>query len=152
MVSQSWCRAHCGTFDQILILSEFCCLVSVGRPLWREVGSLSCQSLSAVIVHQVLFLSFFFPPILHFTCFMYIQYIFYLRQSQRLNIGPCITSAKMHRKHCFQQFFIVGCVSMALGTFLPSRCLGTEVFSPSFRLHQPETGRLNRMWPEDLIR
>jgi hypothetical protein len=29
-------------------LSESCCVVSVGRPLWREVGSVSCQSLSAV--------------------------------------------------------------------------------------------------------
>jgi hypothetical protein len=46
--SVSWRRAHFGTCDQILILSEFCCLVSVGRPLWREVGSVSCQSLSAL--------------------------------------------------------------------------------------------------------
>jgi hypothetical protein len=29
-------------------LSESCCVVSVGRPLWREVGSVSCQSLSSV--------------------------------------------------------------------------------------------------------
>jgi hypothetical protein len=29
-------------------LSEGCCLVSVGRPLWRDVGSVSCQSLSTV--------------------------------------------------------------------------------------------------------
>jgi hypothetical protein len=56
-VSMSWRRAHCGTFDRILILYEFCRLVSVGRPLWREVGSVSCQPLS------------------HVTCFMYIQYM-----------------------------------------------------------------------------
>jgi hypothetical protein len=43
--------AHCRIFDQILILSEICCLVSVGRPLWREVGSVSCQSLSTVLLH-----------------------------------------------------------------------------------------------------
>jgi hypothetical protein len=30
----SWCQAHCGTCNQILILSEFCCLVSVRRPNW----------------------------------------------------------------------------------------------------------------------
>jgi hypothetical protein len=30
------------------ILSESCCVVSVGRPLWREGESVSCQSLSAV--------------------------------------------------------------------------------------------------------
>jgi hypothetical protein len=36
-------RAHSGTYDQILLfvrslLSESCCPISVGRPLWREVG------------------------------------------------------------------------------------------------------------------
>jgi hypothetical protein len=71
-VSTSWCRAHCGTCDQILILSECCCLASVVRPLWREVGSVSCQSLSAVIVHCQ---DSFFPSILHVTHFMYIQYM-----------------------------------------------------------------------------
>jgi hypothetical protein len=30
----SWRRAHLGTYDQILILSEFRCVVFVGRPLW----------------------------------------------------------------------------------------------------------------------
>jgi hypothetical protein len=55
-VNKSWCRAHCGTRDQILILSESCCLVSVGHLLWREVG---CQLLSAVIVHCQFFLSVF---------------------------------------------------------------------------------------------
>jgi hypothetical protein len=42
-------RAHSGTCHQILIsvrrfFSEICCLVSVGRPLWREVGSVLCKS------------------------------------------------------------------------------------------------------------
>jgi hypothetical protein len=37
-VSLCWCRAHSGTYDQILLpvevlLSEICGLVSVGRPL-----------------------------------------------------------------------------------------------------------------------
>jgi hypothetical protein len=40
-VSTSWCRAHCGTWHQILILSEMFCLVSVGHPLWRKIGSIS---------------------------------------------------------------------------------------------------------------
>jgi hypothetical protein len=54
-VSTSYCRAHYRTCDQKLILSESCCLASEGRPRWREVRSISCQSLSAVIVHcQVL--------------------------------------------------------------------------------------------------
>jgi hypothetical protein len=47
-VSTSWCRAHSGTYDQILlpvgkVLSESCGLVSVGRPLWREDGSAICS-------------------------------------------------------------------------------------------------------------
>jgi hypothetical protein len=42
-------RDHSGTCNQILIsvrrlLSESCCLVSVGRPLWREVGSVFSKS------------------------------------------------------------------------------------------------------------
>jgi hypothetical protein len=79
-VNMSWRRAHFGTCDQILILSEFRCVVFVGRPLWREVTSVSCQSLSAIIVHcQFCFLLFllvclFFSPILHVIYFMYIQY------------------------------------------------------------------------------
>jgi hypothetical protein len=40
----SWCRAHSGTYDQILLpvgtlLSENCVLVSVEHPLWRVDGS-----------------------------------------------------------------------------------------------------------------
>jgi hypothetical protein len=56
-VSMSWCRAHPGTCDQILLVlpvrglpSESCCLVSVECPLWREVGSVIYQSQPAVIV------------------------------------------------------------------------------------------------------
>jgi hypothetical protein len=37
-----------GLVTRYYILSESCCVVSVGRPLWQEVGSVSCQSLSAV--------------------------------------------------------------------------------------------------------
>jgi hypothetical protein len=53
-------RNHSGTYDQIFLsvwglLSESCCLVSVGRPVWQEVGSVICHSQSAVIyqyLHQ----------------------------------------------------------------------------------------------------
>jgi hypothetical protein len=48
---QSWCRVHCGTCEKILILSESCCLISVGCSLWREVVSVSCQSLSVVFAN-----------------------------------------------------------------------------------------------------
>jgi hypothetical protein len=85
-VSMSWRRAHLGTCDQILILSEFCCVVFVGCPFWREVGSVSRQSLSAIIVHrQVLFLFFCFclsPPPPHFTCHTFYVYTIYARHSQ----------------------------------------------------------------------
>jgi hypothetical protein len=74
-VSMSWRRSQFGTCNQILVLSEFCCLVSVGRPVWREVGSVSCQSLSAILVHLQVFFVFLFISILHATRFMYIQYM-----------------------------------------------------------------------------
>jgi hypothetical protein len=45
-VSMSWCRAHSGTCDQILLPVGRCCLVSVGRPLWREDGSAVCSAIT----------------------------------------------------------------------------------------------------------
>jgi hypothetical protein len=47
-VSMSWCRAHSGTCDQILLpvgrfLFESCGLVSVEHPSWREDGSAVCK-------------------------------------------------------------------------------------------------------------
>jgi hypothetical protein len=45
-------RSHFGTCDQIL-LSEICRLVSVERPLWREVGTVICHSQSVVIYQYV---------------------------------------------------------------------------------------------------
>jgi hypothetical protein len=62
-VSQSVCLGNehpCGTCDQILLsvrrlFFESCCLVSVGRPLWREVGSVICHSQSIVISNLSVF-------------------------------------------------------------------------------------------------
>jgi hypothetical protein len=50
-VSQSVCLGVKFTLELVTLyysLSESCCVVSVGRPLWWEVGSVSCQSLSSV--------------------------------------------------------------------------------------------------------
>jgi hypothetical protein len=67
-ISQSVCCGDKFTLEPVTrcyILSESCCVVSVGCPLWREVGSASCQSLSSV-----------FSPLskvqynLHCTCYM----------------------------------------------------------------------------------
>jgi hypothetical protein len=57
-VSMSRYRAHSGTCDQILLspqslFCESCCLVSVGRPLWREVRSVICHSQSVVIYQHL---------------------------------------------------------------------------------------------------
>jgi hypothetical protein len=38
-VGLSWCRAPSGAHDQIFLLYESYCPVHMGRPLWREVGS-----------------------------------------------------------------------------------------------------------------
>jgi hypothetical protein len=47
-VSMSWCRAHfVDVLPDIASFQEFgsgiCCPVSVGRPLWRETGSVICK-------------------------------------------------------------------------------------------------------------
>jgi hypothetical protein len=50
-VNQSVCLGVQSTLELVTryyFLSESCCFVSVVRPLWREVGSISCQSLSAL--------------------------------------------------------------------------------------------------------
>jgi hypothetical protein len=53
-------------------LPEICCVVSVGHPVWREVGSVSCQSLLAVFSPLSKFNIIY---TVHVTCFMYMQYI-----------------------------------------------------------------------------
>jgi hypothetical protein len=48
-VSQSVClgvKPKSGTSDQRFFFPQSYCLVFLGRPLWREVGSVMCQSLS----------------------------------------------------------------------------------------------------------
>jgi hypothetical protein len=76
-LAENWSWSHVTTDSQYVlvssplwdlrpdILSEIFWLVSVGLPLWREVGCGSCQSLSAVIVHHPIF-SFSFSP--RITC------------------------------------------------------------------------------------
>jgi hypothetical protein len=51
-VSQSLCQGMEPTLrfvTRYYFLSEGCCLVSVGRPLWREVGSVICHSKPKVV-------------------------------------------------------------------------------------------------------
>jgi hypothetical protein len=77
-VSMSRYRAHSETCDQILLsvrklLSESCCLVSVGRPPWREVVPVICHSQSIVIYqysHQAFTLHVFYSSAI---CVQYIQ-------------------------------------------------------------------------------
>jgi hypothetical protein len=72
-VSMSRRRAHSGTCDQILhsvrgLLSESC---SVGHPLWREVGSVTCDSQSVVIyqyVHEVFTCHVFYISAMYMQC------------------------------------------------------------------------------------
>jgi hypothetical protein len=65
-----WCRAQCGTCDQILIISESCCFVSVGHLLWREVGSVL-----SVTVRSICPLSIF---VFLFTFSFYMSHMFYV--------------------------------------------------------------------------
>jgi hypothetical protein len=48
-VCLSWCRAPSGAHDQILVTVWQFLFCPWGRPLWREGGSVFCESLSAVI-------------------------------------------------------------------------------------------------------
>jgi hypothetical protein len=72
--SKSWCWVHCETCNQTLILPESCCLVFVWLPLWQEVGSVSCQSLSAVFVHCQVFLIVFSSEFYTHVLYIYIIY------------------------------------------------------------------------------
>jgi hypothetical protein len=77
-VSTSWCRAHCGTCYQILILSESCCFVFVERPLRREVGVCLSQSLSAMFLHFEIY--FLLIHVTHVLCiYNTIQYTINIR-------------------------------------------------------------------------
>jgi hypothetical protein len=79
-VTTSRCRAHSGTCDQILLsvrrwFSESYCLVSVGRPLWREVGSVICPQ--SVVIYQYL----------HQSCFCAVCIYIWEREREREGEG-----------------------------------------------------------------
>jgi hypothetical protein len=57
-------------------LSESCCVVSVGRPLWREVGSVSCQSLSAIFSPLSKFNLIYILNVTHVLCIYSIYKVF----------------------------------------------------------------------------
>jgi hypothetical protein len=54
-VSMSWCRAQSGTFDQrpyfFVFFFKVTVLCYLGRPLWRDVGSVICHYLSLYNTH-----------------------------------------------------------------------------------------------------
>jgi hypothetical protein len=68
-VSQSVClgvKPKSGTFDQSFFFPQSYCLVFLGCPLWREVGSVMCQRMSSGTSHNLLTLDVIFfstvPP------------------------------------------------------------------------------------------
>jgi hypothetical protein len=60
-------QTHLGPMARCLLLSDSCEFVDEGRPLWREVGSVPCQSLSKIQYN------------LHCTCHMFYVYAIYTR-------------------------------------------------------------------------
>jgi hypothetical protein len=75
-VRMSRYRAHSETCYQTLLsvqrfFSESCCLVYMGRPLWREVGSVICPSQS-VVIYEYLHQSF--TLLVFYSSAIYIQY------------------------------------------------------------------------------
>jgi hypothetical protein len=84
-VSQSVCQGIepiLGLVTRYYFLSEGCCLFCVGRPLWREVGSVICHSQSIVIyqyLHPTLTLHMFYS-ILYFSILLHsfsTEYLFF---------------------------------------------------------------------------
>jgi hypothetical protein len=76
-VSQSVCLGVESTLELVTryyFLSESWCIVSVGRPLWWEVGSVFCQSMSAYLVRCPKFNIIY---ILHVTHLLYIYIYIY---------------------------------------------------------------------------
>jgi hypothetical protein len=102
-VGQSECRGVKFTLESVTryyILPERCCVVSVGRPLWREVGSavshfqqclVHCQRLN--IIYTV-----------HVTCFMYMQYILDLSTGSVQQIMPTFTLQQQSRRLAAAKF------------------------------------------------
>jgi hypothetical protein len=72
MVSRSVCLGVKFTLELVTryFLSENCCVVSVGRPLWREVGSVSYCQCHQCLVHCQRFKIIY---IVHVTCFKYMH-------------------------------------------------------------------------------
>jgi hypothetical protein len=86
-VSQSVCRGVKFTLEPVTrcyILSERCCVVPVGRPLWREVGSVFFSHFRQCLVHcqrcNIIY-------IVHVTCFKYSETCI-----RRNRMGPKIFS------------------------------------------------------------
>jgi hypothetical protein len=77
-ISQSVCLGVKFTMEPVTrcyILSERCCVVSVGRPLWRESGLSSVSHFQQCLVHCQ---GFNIIYIVHVTCFKYV-YVKYNR-------------------------------------------------------------------------
>jgi hypothetical protein len=72
-----WCHVKSGTVTRYYFLSESWCVVSVGRPLWRGVEYVSCQSLLAALSPLPKFNVIY---VVHVTCFKYMQCILDLCQ------------------------------------------------------------------------
>jgi hypothetical protein len=57
--SLSWCQAPTGLMTRFLLLSDNCGLVDVGRPLWREVGSVLYHVQCTIYWHSACYLALF---------------------------------------------------------------------------------------------
>jgi hypothetical protein len=104
-VSQSVCRGVKFTLELVTryyILSESCCVVSVGRPLWREVESVSCQSLSSCLVYCQRFNIIY---IVHVTCFKYMYNILDFSQQRLSTADHAKIYAFIHSWHICEYIF-----------------------------------------------
>jgi hypothetical protein len=112
-VRPSWCRAHCATFDQILILSEICCL---SLSLSVTVSSNCPSSLFVLFFFFILF----FSPTLHVTCFMHIvQYMQGLVSPGSVQRSCCHFYRSSHYKSSLNTWTVVRLTATKFEPHLP---------------------------------
>jgi hypothetical protein len=105
------------------LLFDICGLVFVGRPLWREDGSVFC-----ICCWPLPAQSFSGPSPLELATVFYCLRL----EAGRPNCLPYNHFARTEQKTPFQIVTLVVCVFVAVGTCLPIRCLETGYITPLF--------------------
>jgi hypothetical protein len=148
-VSKSWCRAPSGAHDQIFItVLTVTVLFFMGRPLWREDGSVFCiccwplpaQSFSGQshLGLVTIFYCFRFETplfVLAAAIFRTLLYNHFARTMQKTQTLYCWEGVFIAPLHSDISNSIVARIFVAAGICLPSRCLAMNFAIPAFGRH-----------------